>query len=165
MSFCRFGLQSRDALHELLFDRCVGGDDQIDTLLEFLDLVRTLLCIHTLHALGIEPSSSSSLDLIDPLDCIDRLRHDFTVVANRDIAATLQIEGGIHCEFLSVTLPEGLGPFHLPRVALETEVVVAFRPTEPKDLQGKGDRAQYTQARVDQDPGAGDRNKDCALTT
>ena len=87
-----------------------------------------------LHALLPESLFSLRLDLRNSLHGLNRLAHEFTIILNRSMSQSLEVEGLVHDEFLAVRLAERLCPFELARVTLGLEIAVAFGTTETKHL-------------------------------
>lgn len=60
---------------------------------------------------------------------------ELPVVLDGDVAALLELEGGIHGELFASRLTEGLGPARLAWVPLLFEQLMALGPAELEDLQ------------------------------
>uniref|UniRef100_A0A6B0U822 Putative secreted protein n=1 Tax=Ixodes ricinus TaxID=34613 RepID=A0A6B0U822_IXORI len=74
------------------------------------------------------------LDLLHTLYGLHCVLPELPVVLDGDIAALLELEGGVHGKLLAGRLTEGLGPARLAWVPLLFEQLVALGPAELEDL-------------------------------
>lgn len=118
---CPWGLHSH-GFHEL--DR--------GSLRSLLCTICTLLFPSNSHSLPPKCVFSALFDIFNAFHCLDCSLHKFSVVANRNVSAFLEIDGRVNSHLLAVGLPEGFRPPHFTRVALHFEIFVAFRGAKPK---------------------------------
>lgn len=94
-----------------------------------------LCCLVALHTVHVELALTSSPYLANTAHCIERLRHEITVVAYRNVASLCELKCAVDKHLLAMRSSECLCPAKLTWITLHLEVLVTFRLAESEYLR------------------------------